>query len=319
MEDKIMSMREAVKKFVRDEDYLLAHISPEAGPDAFVNEIIRQKKKNLTVITTSALLGVDKLVGSGCVRHLITSYCGSEFAGINRCLERALTQGIPNKIEIEDYSHFTLSLALMAGAMGIPFIPGKSLLGSDIIHYRTIMGDKKLKVIEDPFKGGKVVLIPAINPDVGIFHAQLADNEGNVQYWGTARGIKWEAFSCKKIIFSVEEIVDSEIIRRNPFLTIVPSFRVNAIVHEPWGAHPCSLVGYYDMDKIFMLLYNRLSENVEGFEKFMDEWVYGVENRTEYIEHYIKKFGYARLRSLIPKPLYSFPINCGLYLERDKL
>jgi glutaconate CoA-transferase subunit A len=300
-----MTIREAIKKFVNDGDTVSIACDPEGAAESACHEIIRQRKRGL-IFVGSGGFPLDMMVGAGCIKRLISSYIGGEIFGRNYCIERALAKGIPHKLEVEDYSHFLLALRRAAGSMGMPFLPTKTALGTDIIKY---LGDK-VRVIEDPFSGEKVVVVPPLNPDVGIFHAQRADKEGNVQAWGLGRG----SVGCKKIIVSVEEIVDTEVIRRNPYLTVIPGFAVDAIVLEPWGAHPDALQGFYDIDIPMKILYSHLSRTIEGFEKFMDEWVYGVEDRTAYVNHYIKKYGYERLRRLIPKAAFTDPINMGLYV-----
>jgi glutaconate CoA-transferase subunit A len=309
---EIITMKEAIRKFVNDGDIAVISCNPEGAAASACHEIIRQKKRDLTYVSSGGYL-IDMMVGAGCIKRLISSYIGAEVFGRLYCVERALKEHIPHRLEIEDYSHYTLTLRLMAASWGMPFLPTKSILGTDILRY---LGDK-VKVIEDPFKGGKVLLVPPLHADVGIFHTQCADEEGNVLSWGTGSpsiGGFTPYACCKKVIVSVEEIVSSEITRRNPYLTAIPAFYVNALVVEPWGAHPEALTGYYDMDVDMKLLYGQLSRTIEGFKKFMDEWVYGVENRAEYINHYIRKYGYEKLMKLRPKTALSYPINLGMYV-----
>jgi hypothetical protein len=217
-------------------------------------------------------------------------------------------------IEVEDYSNFGLTAKLMAGAMGLPFMPIMSQMGTSINEIRSFLGENKLKHINCPFTGKKVTLISGINPDVSIIHCQRADTEGNIQTWGSLFSAKPGTLAGKKIIASVEEIVDTETIRRNPELTLAPSFRVAAVIPEPWGAHPGHLFGYYDDDRWFRYYYaNFYSQDDINFKQFMNEWVYGVKDRAEYIAHYVEKFGYNNLIRLKPKPFWSDPINYGTY------
>ena len=142
----------------------------------------------------------------------------------------------------------------------------------------------------------------------------LADEEGNLQVWGSLFSMKWGALAGKTIIASVEEIVDTETIRRNPELTLAPGFRVAAVVHEPWGAHPGHVFGHYDDDRWFRYNYaNFFGDDDAKFKRFMDEWIYGVADRSQYIKKYIDKFGYTRLMRMKPKPFYTDPINYGAY------
>jgi hypothetical protein len=196
----------------------------------------------------------------------------------------------------------------LAGAMGIPFIPVKDLLGSDYVN---IPANRRFKLMECPFSKEKVVLLPALTPDIGLIQAQRADPEGNIQIWGA--GIEFGIHACKRVIVCVEEICDRETILRDPDRTLLPSHKVVAVVHEPWGGHPAPLYGYYNMDLEWEIMANNTTSTLEGLEKFMNEWVYGVSNRREYIQHYIKKYGYHKLESLRPKPYLSTSVNYGLY------
>jgi len=172
-------------------------------------------------------------------------------------------------------------------------------------------------VIENPFNPGeKVVLVPPVNPDVALIHAQRADENGNVQLWGPLGDTVYAALASKVIIASVEEIVDEETVRRSPFLTVIPEFRVNALVHEEWGAHPMECLGYYDMDEPFLVQWYALLTR-KMMESWMDEWIFSVENRTEYIEHYIERFGIEKLNKLRAKKYMSAPVNLGSTFERD--
>ena len=185
----------------------------------------------------------------------------------------------------------------LAGALGIPFIPTRTFLGTDflsedcITHPGGWLRDKKYQLVECPFTEEKVVLLPALNPDVAMMHAQRADVEGNVQAWGAFGDSKWALWAGKKVIVSVEEIVATEVIRSDPNRTIVPSFKVSAVVHEPFGAHPGVMTGYYDMDFSFRTETMGMYSDRASCDRFLDEWVYGVQNRREYIEHYIQKLG----------------------------
>lgn len=179
-----------------------------------------------------------------------------------------------------------------------------SVLGSDLPKY-----NKDLKTIKCPFTGKLLCAIPALNPDVAIIHAQRADKEGNIQMWGIIGSNKEIAMASKKVIVSVEEVVDSEVIRRDPNRTIIPAFKVDAIIEEPWGAHPSYTQGYYDRDNEFYLEYDKLTRTVEGMEKFLNEWVYSVENRKKYL----KKLGVERILKLLPRAYSSIPVDYGYY------
>jgi len=310
-ESKIMTMKEAIGRFVHNgmTVYVSAVWANQAS--AAAHEIIRQGKKDLTFIESSPGEILDQMIGAGCVKRAILSWSANEAFGTGYRFRRAVEKGI---IEVEDYSNFGLTAKLMAGAMGLPFMPILSQMGSSISEEKGFLGENKLRHVPCPFTGKKVTLISGINPEVSIIHCQRGDKEGNLQVWGSLFSMKWGALAGKTIIASVEEIVDTETIRRNPELTLLPGFRVSAVVHEPWGAHPGHVFGHYDDDRWFRYNYaNFFADDDKKFKQFTDEWIYGVENRSEYVKHYIDKFGLGRLNRMKPKPFYSDPINYGSY------
>jgi glutaconate CoA-transferase subunit A len=309
MRNKVMNMNEAIDLFVHDGDTVYIGGFVQHEPYAAIHEIIRQKKRNLTISTAAATIFADLLIGAGCVKRIIASYIWNPLPANAHAFRRAVEKGIPNQIEVEEYSLFALNLAYFAGAMRLPFVATKTLLGTDFINQRGFMGEGKLKVIESPFNGEKVCLIPPIRHDVGIVQLQRADSHGNAQAWGLLGPTRFGLYSCDKIIVCVEEIVDSEIIQRDPNRTIVPSFRVNAVVEEPWGAYPSYIQGYYNRDWRFIASYARETETLEGFQRYLKEWIYDVKNRKEYCE----KVGKERLQSLKGKDQFSTPVNYGFY------
>jgi glutaconate CoA-transferase subunit A len=218
-------------------------------------------------------------------------------------------KGIPKKVEIEEYSLLGMNLSYYAGAVGLPFVATKTMLGTDFVKKKGFLGEKKLKVIDSPFDGTKVCLIPQMRHDVGVLQVQRADRHGNAQMWGFFGGIKYGILSCDRIIISAEEIVDSKVIGRDPNRTIVPGYRVSAVVEEPWGAHPEYVQGHYDRDWEFFPHYEKLTKTEEGFQDFLDEWVFGVADRKEYL----KKLGKKRLRALKAKRHESSPVNYGYF------
>jgi glutaconate CoA-transferase subunit A len=198
---------------------------------------------------------------------------------------------------------------LMAGALGMPFVPVKDMVGTDLMNIKSFMGDNKYKMIKSPFDGSPVLLAPALRPDLAIIHVQQADEDGNAQMWGIGGDCKWGANAAKKVIVSCERIVSRETVGKDPSRTIVPSFKVVAVTEESFGAHPGYTPGFYDMDLSYGYLYKEASNTVEGFQKFMDEWVFGVKDRNEYIQHYIQKFGYAQYKQLQAKFDYGYPVS----------
>jgi glutaconate CoA-transferase subunit A len=309
---KAMSAKEAVSKFLHDGTTVLVAGFFHTISYALTHEIIRQQKKHLTICAAAFNEHADQLIGAGCVDRVITSYLWMEVFGPCYSFRRSLEKGIPHKIEIEDYSNFSMAVRFMAGALGIPYIPLHSLKGSDMMNHSSWMGENKVKLVQDPFGSGiEHAVVPALKPDIGFIHAQRADEEGNVQLWGGSGDAPWSIRACKTVIVSVEEIVSREEIGRDPNRTVLPAYKVSAVVKEPYGSHPKHSQGYYSEDRDFIFEYINMSKNEDTWKQFMDEWVYGVSDRHEYMEKYIKKYGFNKFRSLIANTIQSNSINYG--------
>ncbi len=306
---KVMTTADAVGKFVNDGDFLFIGGYICRPPFAAIHEIIRQKKRDLTVTRSNAADDFDMLIGAGCVKRFIATFLSLGLYGLARCYRRSMEKGIPHKIELEEYTNLSLPLMLMAGAMGMPFVPVKDMVGTDLMKIRSFMGDNKYKMIDSPFDGTPTMVVPALRPDIAIIHVQQADEEGNAQMWGIGGDCKWGANAAKKVIVSCERIVSRETVGKDPSRTIVPSFKVVAVTEEPFGAHPGYTPGFYDVDLQFGNLYKEASNTVEGFQAFLDEWVFGVKDRTEYVQHYIQKFGYAQYKRLQAKFDYGYTVS----------
>jgi glutaconate CoA-transferase subunit A len=243
------------------------------------------------------------------VKRFISTFISLGLYGLARCYRRSIEKGIPHKIEVEEYTNLSLPMMLMAGALGMPFVPVKDMVGTDLMQVRAFMGEHKYKLIDSPFDGNPVMLVPALNPDVAIIHVQQADEAGNAQMWGIGGDCKWGANAARKVIVSCERIVSRETIGKDPSRTIVPAFKVAAVVEEPFGAHPGYTPGFYDADFGFGYVYQQASNTVEGFQAFLDEWVFGVKDRTEYTQHYIQRFGYAQYQKLQAAFDWGYPVS----------
>ena len=310
--DKVMDAREAVKRFICDGQDLASGNFLHAIPYALMHEIIRQRKRNLTFWLPSAIDEIDLLLAGGCVKRVVTSYSHRAF-GLPTELDRALNEG---RVEVEDYTNFTLLARFKAGAMGYPFMPvlhGVKL--TDIYRMRSFLGKEKFGEVECPFTGRKVLVVPPVNPDVAIVHVQRVDEQGNAQLWGSAACAKWVCFASKRVIVSAEEIVDSSVIKRTPNYTIVPGFKVDAVVEEPWGAHPNAVLGYYGEDEMFRGIFYISNADSNLLRAFMDEWIYGVESRQEYVKKYVERFGFRTLQRLKAKTRMSESVNFGVPSE----
>ncbi len=305
--DKLLTVEEAVRKFVPDGCRLRGSGIGMRKPMALLYEVMRQRKRNLTYLLSGWTDDADLLIGAGCVKDLEGSYLGLEALGLANCYRRSVEKGIPNRITIEEYSNFGMTMRFMAAAMGLPFMATKSHLGSDLLKVETLRHPKAV-VIEDPFgTGEKVALLPACPADVAILQAQRCDEEGNTQVWGQTGDDLWGTLAGKKILVSVEEVVPTKVIRKDPNRTLIPGFRVDGIVQVPFGGHPYQVQGYYDVDRAFRKDYAARSVTLEGWQAWADEWVYGLGGH----DAYLKKLGPERLAQLRAKRMMSGQVNYG--------
>ena len=307
---KVMSAKEAVSRFINDGDEVIIGNYTVGTCMELVYEICRQQKKELALYSQSGVLDVDILVNAGCVNRLVTTYVlrsGGKNGG--GAVERALLSG---SLEIEDYTNFNYNARLVAGMHGLNFIQVlEGVIPTDLFNKRGFLGDNKYRVLECPYTGKQILTVPAANPDVCIVHVQRADEYGNAQYWGAMGSVAAAALSSKRIIVSCEEIVSNDVVRASPHFTIIPSFRVDALVQVPWGAHPTEVLGHYNMDSAFYGMFTNANAHANKVQAWMDEWVYGCADRETYINHYISRFGIGALDQLRSKPFYSTPANYG--------
>jgi glutaconate CoA-transferase subunit A len=305
LEGKIFSTEEAVSRFIEDGDSIAMGTALETAiPFAIGHEIIRQGKKDLTLVGPISDMFFDQLIGSGCVKKVIAAWVGNVIMGVGYNMRRAVEVGVPRKIELEDHTNFTISLALHAAAIGIPFIPTKTLLGTGMIS-----DGHPFKEIECPYTKERLALVPALKPDVAIIEAQRADEEGNTHFWGGSGVTKEAAMAARKVMVVVEEVVSKKVIRKDPNRTLIPGFLVNAVIPESWGAHPSPMPGYYNRDHEQYITYHHESRNREGYLKWLDQWVLGVRGRKEYL----KLMGEEKIKSLVVKGhRKSIPVDYGL-------
>jgi glutaconate CoA-transferase subunit A len=302
--DKLVSMREAIATCVGDGcsvaiEGFTGFISFAAG-----HEIIRQKRRDLTLIRMTPDLIYDQMIAAGTARKLIFSYMGNPGVGSLYCIRRAVEKAIPRPLELEEYSHYGLVGRYAAGASRMPFFPLRSYIGSDMLTANPL-----IKLIDDPYGSGKIAVVPPLNLDVAIVHAQRADRQGNTQLWGLLGMQKEVAFAAKRVIVVVEEVVDEATVRADPNRTLIPGLIVNAVVHEPYGAHPSYVQGYYDRDNESYLAWDKLSQDHAAVLAWLDEWVYRLENHADYV----RKLGQAYFDKLRPEPLLASPVNYGRY------
>jgi glutaconate CoA-transferase subunit A len=246
-------------------------------PFAAGHEIIRQKKRNLTLIGPISDILFDQLIGAECVEKVIAAWVGNVMMGSAYNFRRAVEQ---DGMKVFNMSNFALALALQAGAMGVPFLPTKTALGSD-----TAKGNHFFYQIFSPFAPKESLwAVRALNPDVAIVHVQRADSEGNAHCWGNF-GIMLEGVrAAKRVILVAEEIVEPEVIASDPNRTVIPGFLVNAVVECPLGAHPSPVQGYYNRDNDFFREYHEQTKTKAETDAWLERWVYGVPDRESYIE-----------------------------------
>ena len=307
MAEKIMPMAEAVRKFVRDGDSVFLSGFGNSMTYSAAHELIRQKKRRLRVTKAAGGILFDQLIGANVVSELITSHCWNGIGPQPTWnFKRAVEKGIPGPLIVNEQSLFGLNMSYFAGYMNIPFMPIRSLVGSSIFDTPKEVG-LKAAIVKSPFSDEKICVVPAIKPDVGFIHVQRVDREGNGQLYGVIGDSKYGINACKKIIVVAEEIVDRYVISETPEKTVVVGFRVDAIVHEPWGGHPGGVQGFYYTDLKNIYEYSKETETLEGWEKWLEKWVLGVENRAEYL----KVLGVERLESLRAKSLIKGAVNWG--------
>jgi glutaconate CoA-transferase subunit A len=294
--NKIMTLREAIYKFVNNGTHIsLGGSTANRNPMAAVYEIIRQKKKNLHLYGCIMGSGHDLLIGAGCVSSVELGYLGvGRFAPTAPCFKRYSENG---QIHFEDYSNYQMALRFLAGAMGIPFIPIRSSLSSDIVRrwgfteeFRRTddrISPQKLIIMKNPFNltpDDKVVLLPSINPDVTIIHVQKVDIQGNGRIEGLTFTDIEQAKAARYLIVTTEEILDNTALRSQPQLNQLPSFFVDAIIKVPRGAHPTQCYNYYDIHPEFLYDLLEASKSDATLTAFLEEYVWGIKDHEEYLK-----------------------------------
>jgi glutaconate CoA-transferase subunit A len=278
--DKVVSMHEAMARFVPDGSSVCLGTALEALiPFAAGHELIRQRRRDLTLVGPISDMLFDQLVAAGCVRRIQAAWVGNVSGGLGHNYRRAVERGIPHPIEVEDHSNLSMATALQAGALGAPYIPTRSLLGTGLLE-----SNPSFKQACDPFSGDPVVLIPALAPDVAILHVQRADAEGHAHCWGTLGITRQAALAAKRVIIVAEEIRSREIMLSDPGLVLAPALKVAAVVHEPFGAYPSPVQGCYRRGHDFFHRYHEESRTEEGTRAWLDRWVYGVADWTGFLE-----------------------------------
>jgi glutaconate CoA-transferase, subunit A len=271
---KLLSLDEAIDRFVPDGASIAMGTALEALiPFAAGHELIRQQRRDLELIGPISDMLFDQLIGAGCVRRITAAWVGNVSAGLGHNYRRAVEQATPCRLELEEHSNFSVGLGLLAAAMGVPYLPTRTLLGSDLAlrNPRVRPGEPGLLHIE------------AIQPDVAILHVQRADAEGHAHCWGNLGVCKEAGLAAERVILVAEEIVDPAVILSDPNRILLPPHRIAAVVHAPGGAHPSPVQGYYGRDHAAFGEYHQATRERQGFLSWLQEWVLDVADRDAYL------------------------------------
>ncbi|WP_220193442.1 CoA transferase subunit A [Ktedonospora formicarum] len=301
---KRLSMAEAIARYVPDGTSVALGLALESLiPFAAGHEIIRQHRRDLTLIGPISDILFDQLIGAGCVSTIQAAWVGNVSEGLGHCYRRAVERSYPHAITVEEYSNHTIALALLAGSIGSPYIPTQTLLGSDIPRQ-----NPNLRVTSSPLDDMPTLLVPALRPDVTIIHVQRSDEEGNAHAWGNL-GICASAFlAAQNVIVVTEELVSRTTILSDPNRMLGPSYKVCAVVHEPGGAHPSPVQGHTNRDHAFYHEYHQHTRTPEGFQQWLTRWVLNIPNRATYLAH----LGEDRVRALrLKEHHYAAPVDYG--------
>jgi len=300
---KVATMRDAVAEVVRDGDTVAIEGFTHLISFAAGHEIIRQRKRDLTLARLTPDVIYDQMIGAGVARKLVFSWMGNPGVGSLHAIRR-VTEGDSPSLELEEYSHFGMVGRYTAGAMNLPFFPLRSYFETDLPR-----ANGRIRQIRSPFGDEVLYAVPPLRPDVTVVHAQRADASGNTQIWGLLGCQKEAAFAAERVIVVVEELVPEDVIRADPNRTVIPGLIVDAVVVEPFGAHPSYAQGHYDRDNRFYLEWEAVSRDPDALSEWLDDWVHGVADRREYLE----RLGNDRLAALRPGPAPSGSVDYGDY------
>ena len=286
LESKLMTEQEAVERFVNDGDYLAFDLMGLVrGPLSLEREIIRQKKKNLFLSGKFSFWECAYLVAGGCVTRIDCGFIGG---GVSHF--RAIEKG---EVEVVEWSNGSISARFLAGALGLPFIPWRGLMGTETFKHSAA------KVVIDPFTGKRITLLPALNPDVSLIHVNQCDIYGNARIFGPGCIPVEVAMASKRVIISTEEIIDIEEIRKAPARTAIPYYIIDAVVLSPFGGHPGSVPGLYDADLEHMNEFSKAEKDAVALEKYLDKYVYSCKTHQDYLD----KIGKPKLEELMKREI----------------
>ena len=302
---KVTSMRDAVAALVHDGDVVAIEGFTHLICFAAGHEIIRQRKRDLTLARLTPDLIYDQMVAAGTARKLVFSWLGNPGVGGLHAIRRRIENADPAPLELEEYSHFGMVGRYTAGASNLPFFPLRSYFETDLPKANPL-----IRPIKSPYGDETVYAVPPLRPDVTVVHAQRADAAGDTQMWGLLGCQKEAAFAAERLIVVVEELVDESVVRADPNRTVIPGLIVDAVVVEPFGAHPSYVQGAYDRDNDFYRDWDGIARDATTLQAWLDEWVYGVSGRAEYVE----KLGTDKVAALRPSgEAPSGSVDYGVY------
>jgi glutaconate CoA-transferase subunit A len=281
VEDKRITLAEAAKK-VNDGDGLFwGGFGYQRPPIAFAHELVRQKKRNLTVYTCGSEVDLEIMAGAHVANRYEIAFSAIEALGLSYNIRRRVSEGA---LAVEDYSNLAMAMRFLGGALNVPFMPVRSMMGTDMVRLSRYLGDKKLKVIDCPFTGEKICLVPSVQPEYSIVHVQRVDMKGNAQIDGIV-GEDIEGSRCgKKLIVLAEELIDEDEVKKRPDQTEIPAMYVDHVVVLPYIAHPMMCHDYYDYDLEHLMMFHKLSQTEDGWQEYLDNYILGVDNHFGYLE-----------------------------------
>jgi len=297
----VTSLHEAIATHVHDGQTVAIEGFTHLIGFAAAHEIIRQGRRGLTLARLTPDLVYDQMVAAGCASRLVFSWLGNPGVGSLHAIRRAIEA---DELAIEEYSHHGMVARYAAGASRLPFFPLRSYDGSDLPA-----ANPQIRRVASPYDGEEIAVVPPLNPDVTIIHAQRGDADGNVQAWGIVGVQREAALAARRVIAVVEELVDRSVVRDDPDRTLLPGTVVDAVCVEPFGAHPSFAQGYYDRDNAFYRDWEPISRDPSRLSAWLDEWVHGLDGRTAYVQ----RLGEEAVQKLRPEPRPSGRVDYGSY------
>ena len=292
--DKIVTLEEAAKKVSNGSSLFWGGFGYQRAPIAFAAELTRQKKRDLTIYTCGSEVDIEIMAGAGVASRFEIAFVAIEALGLAYNMRRRVAEG---KVQVEDYSNLAMAMRFLGGALNVPFMPIRSLMGTDMAGKSRYLGDKKLKIMDCPFTGEKVCLVPSLQPDFSIVHVQRVDKNGNAQIDGII-GEDIEGSRCgKKLIVLAEELIHEDEIRSHPDQTKIPAMYVDYVVILPFVAHPMQCHNYYDYDLEHLMMFHKMTRTEETWQEYLENYIMGVDDHFGYLE----KVGWDRLTSLRAK------------------